>query len=105
MNPFHTTSLFYTPWKHEKIPGFLIFSGGVEKDHWYDVGWNKKMDRCALVGTLVVPFARVYQYWKLENWQSPSQFLINPIFIFFTPLKTSENQRISDVFRGKEMEY
>ena len=25
---------FYTPWKHHKIGGFLMFSGGIEVEHW-----------------------------------------------------------------------
>ena len=25
---------FYTPWKHQKTFGFLVFSGDVKLDHW-----------------------------------------------------------------------
>ena len=25
---------FYTPWKHQKILSFLVFSGGIKWDHW-----------------------------------------------------------------------
>ena len=25
---------FYTPWKHQKTRGFLMFAGGVERDKW-----------------------------------------------------------------------
>ena len=25
---------FYTPWKHKKAPGFLTFSGGIEREYW-----------------------------------------------------------------------
>ena len=31
VNPFYVTSFFYTPWKHEKTRGFLMFSGVSEK--------------------------------------------------------------------------
>ena len=30
---------FYTPWK-QKTRGFLMFSGGVERDHWYEMGYT-----------------------------------------------------------------
>ena len=25
---------FYTPWKHQKTFGFLVFSGGIKWEHW-----------------------------------------------------------------------
>ena len=25
---------FYNPWKHQKTRGFLMFTGGVERDKW-----------------------------------------------------------------------
>ena len=25
---------FYTPWKHQKICGFLVFSGGIKVENW-----------------------------------------------------------------------
>ena len=28
---------FYTPWKHQKAYGFLIFSGGIEVEHWLKI--------------------------------------------------------------------
>ena len=31
---FQTMLHFYTPWKHQKISSFLMFSGGIEKEHW-----------------------------------------------------------------------
>ena len=37
----HLMSLifFYTFWKHQKTRGFLIFSGGLGKDQWHEMGW------------------------------------------------------------------
>ena len=29
---------FYTPSKHQKTYGFLMFSGGVERDQWHELG-------------------------------------------------------------------
>ena len=30
---------FYTPWKHQKTGGFLMFSGGIEVEHWLKMAW------------------------------------------------------------------
>ena len=30
--------LFYTPWKHQKTFGFLVFSGGIEMENWPEMG-------------------------------------------------------------------
>ena len=29
---------FDTPWKHQKTNAFLMFSGGVERDQWHEMG-------------------------------------------------------------------
>ena len=29
---------FITPWKHLKTFGFLLFSGGIERDQWHEMG-------------------------------------------------------------------
>ena len=29
---------FYTPWKHKKTFAFLMFSGGIEVEHWLKMG-------------------------------------------------------------------
>ena len=29
---------FYTSWKHQKISGFLMFLGGIERDQWHAMG-------------------------------------------------------------------
>ena len=29
---------FYTPWKHQKTSGFLIFSWGIERHQWHETG-------------------------------------------------------------------
>ena len=30
--------LIYTPWKHQKPKGFLMFLGGIDKQHWTVMG-------------------------------------------------------------------
>ena len=29
---------FYTPWRYEKKQSFLMFSGGMERDQWNEIG-------------------------------------------------------------------
>ena len=29
---------FDTPWKHQKTSGFLMFSGGITRDQWHEMG-------------------------------------------------------------------
>ena len=38
INPFHAIGLFDTPWKHQKTKGFPIFSGGIQRDQWDEIG-------------------------------------------------------------------
>ena len=38
VNPFYATISFYTPWKHQKTKGFLMFFGGIERDEWHEMG-------------------------------------------------------------------
>ena len=35
---FRLMLYFYTPWKHPKTGRFLMFSGGVEVEHWLKMG-------------------------------------------------------------------
>ena len=42
---FIATDLFDTPWKHleslpwkQKARGFLMFSGGIKRDQWHEMG-------------------------------------------------------------------
>ena len=32
---------FYIPWKHQKTGGFLMFSEGIEVEHWLKMGYMK----------------------------------------------------------------
>ena len=38
LNPFSPVSYFYTPWKRQKIKGFLTFSGGIQMERWAKMG-------------------------------------------------------------------
>ena len=37
-NPFHDIDLFHTPWKFQKTSGPLMFSGGIEREQWHELG-------------------------------------------------------------------
>ena len=37
-NYFKPMFHFYTPWKHQKAKDFLMFSGGIEMEHWLKMG-------------------------------------------------------------------
>ena len=38
LNPFHVTVLFLYPLKIPKTSGFQMFSGGIERDRWHELG-------------------------------------------------------------------
>ena len=38
INLFSTNVPFYTLWKHQKTSGFLMFSVGIEVEHWLKIG-------------------------------------------------------------------
>ena len=37
---FQANVPFYTPWKRQKISGFLTFSGGTEIENWLEMDYN-----------------------------------------------------------------
>ena len=39
INPFYAIASFYTFLSHQKSSGFLMFSGGIERDQWHEIGW------------------------------------------------------------------
>ena len=36
---FMPLTSFDTPWKHQKTSGFLMFSGGIKRDQWHEMGY------------------------------------------------------------------
>ena len=78
---------FYTPWKHQKSKGFLVFSGV----------WNGNINQY----WIKISFREIY-YSFYKKYHFPNTFRSTyffPMFTFHTPRKTSENQKFS-VFRG-----
>ena len=41
-NPFWTNAPYLHPLKNEKTKGFLMFSGGIIKEHWPKMGYHKR---------------------------------------------------------------
>ena len=44
---------FYTPWKHQKTLGFLIFSGVVKVERWLKIGWQKSLVYARLANSFI----------------------------------------------------
>ena len=88
---------FYTPWKHQKTKGFLIFSGGCKMGI---LGWNRLKSMLPSWRNKSADFQSkligLFLYYC-----SFASFLTN-ILIFY-PLKTPENQGFSGVFREYKM--
>ena len=47
LNYFMPLLSFYTPWKHRKTRGLLMFSEVIERNQWHEMGcpWNKKHEK------------------------------------------------------------
>ena len=52
---------FYTPWKNQKIPGFLMFSGGLEREQWYEMSWKDSILKRYSVEHLQIVGLKPYQ--------------------------------------------
>ena len=78
LNPFHATIFFSTPGKHQKTSGFLIFSRGIERDQWHEMGCEQLR--------VAAFFSRIA---KLINCiiGAEEKFLTHfwPMFPFYTP--------------------
>ena len=49
---FQRIMYFYSPWKHQKNYGFLMFSGGIELDYWFKMGKMNKYQWCVWYHTI-----------------------------------------------------
>ena len=63
LNPFKSLVSFYSPWKHHKISGLLIFSGSIERDP----AWN---------GLKKIKVARKGSLTTLIRLDTPFVFLV-----------------------------
>ena len=49
--------LSVSPWKHLKTPGFLMFSGGTERDLWHEMvkkNWNETLNSNKTLSIIIV---------------------------------------------------
>ena len=106
---------FYTPWKHQKTSGFLMFSGGIEKEHWHEMSsWSilgsyhltklagtcsepcqtSKIDHFVNIGNvfqLLTIFARssILDVWQCSEYASEWYFIVTAwkvsVFEVFQP--------------------
>ena len=65
----HFTSMFdfFTPWKRQKTSDFLTFPGGIEMQHWREIGY-------------VLPFD-LSNLWKSRGFPTWNSELVTPLHI------------------------
>ena len=67
---------FYTPCKHKKTIGFLMFSGDIERNRWHEMGKEKQISMMIYLGTNAFLFC--LHYHKIINSTSARPFLRHP---------------------------
>ena len=67
---------FFTPWKPKKTSGSVIFSGGIERDQWYEMVKAKETNfqivNVMLIGTLGKERAFIGISWEKGSLGSDS---------------------------------
>ena len=58
---------FDTPWKHQKTKGFLIFSEGIKRDQWHEMGELILNQKVFLFTALIVFLGNYFLYCILDN--------------------------------------
>ena len=95
--PFHATGLFLYPLKHQKTSCFLMFSGGIERNQWHELGWivwcrilllifwvvvcqdsTKKKKACQLLFSILEIFMRRSNIYKALQKRVKN---LDPIFL------------------------
>ena len=95
--PFHATGLFLYPLKHQKTSCFLMFSGGIERNQWHELGWivwcrilllifwvvvcqdsTKKKKACQLLFSILEIFMRCSNIYKALQKRVKN---LDPIFL------------------------
>ena len=57
---------FDTPWKHQKTFGFL-FSGGIERDQWHEMGYRKSVQNKSKLSTAPVYSTNYFWHCSFFN--------------------------------------
>ena len=55
-----------TPWDHQEISGFLMFSGGIEIDQWHVMSWVKIYGKHILVSRLKLNLRKTSKISNLD---------------------------------------
>ena len=87
---------FYTPWKHQKTSGFLMFSGGIEVEQWLKMGYliwflsifsaltsfKKGQGRNSSIALLRMDFSLNWETWYCTNFKKALIFKKISAFCF-----------------------
>ena len=96
---------FYTPWKHQKTSGFLMFSGGIEVEQWLKMGYliwflsifsaltsfKKGQGRNSSIALLKMDFSLNWETWYCTNFKKALIFKKISAFCFLFKLLPSRN--------------
>ena len=76
-NPFSTNIPFLYPWKHLRTRGFLMFSDGIEVEHWLNMGKKYCVSLISAKGFIYIPPENIrnpevswhfQEVWKLARF-------------------------------------
>ena len=60
---------FYTPWKLQKTFGFLIFSRGIEVEHWLKMGLLSQMSSKTFFAVINMHKSYEENFWGIDFWE------------------------------------
>ena len=88
LNYFWPMFPFYTPWKHQKIKGFLVFSGGIKWEHWSEIGWDvfqvsKHIKRFSQVSQVLVFLVMTLNKHTAAKMFIETSNYVNLLFLYF----------------------
>ena len=65
---------FYTPWKHQRTSGFLMFPGWRERDQWHEMGeivtFIKMLSRNQITQFLTARIIQKQNNQNFKKWSS-----------------------------------
>ena len=89
----------YTPWKHQKTSGFLIFLGGIEREHWQHISYQER-----LYLTLNKSACWKFYFSKVYFAQEDSYTLPIPPFHFKATVLQTSSESYSGFCETSKME-
>ena len=86
---------FCTPWKHHNISGFLMFSGGIERDLWHEMvkkNWTETFNSNKIRSILQIlpwlPYHVLKEKWLPHGFPN---FHFNFLVCMYEMLKRKQN--------------